>query len=568
MPQNLASRVLIGFLCIPMFLAGRSWADGERLSQPRALEAAGITAVKQLDPRLDGNDIHIGVVSRSMTYRDGIPQNDYRPNAEHTSLADASIRLHDDDPNTADTSGHSTALCSILFGSDPNGYLYPLGDFDYQGALPRAEADVFELWHFLTNYVFTRRSGSLDMITASFGHHFQDWWTDGIDCLAEQNNLIVIAAIGNGRDAHDPALYPGACANVIGVGVVDSVRNHDPNTMRLQFNSVNTAHTSQGPSSAGLAKPDLVAPGNCLAADEANDLDYLITGNYSSFAAPVVAGAAGLLMQKARLEPLLADAFEAPVGHCLMKALLVNSARKLPFWRKGELTPDDDHTAPLDPLQGAGMLDAENAHELLISVLDPNTAHTGWDIYTLDAEQPKALYAFDTNTVQADRYLTATLVWDKHYSDRYPFDPLTEFDTNLRLELWAVDANQSRTRVDYSDSPVDFLEHLTVPIEPRTSYELIVSFSDPNTVMPQTFEEYAVTWQVTDGPDKDDIGWYDLNNDGRVDVDDVIVLMLNTLKQQLPQHSYLKGDINGDHTIDSRDVSVLIDRIAAGSDAQ
>ncbi|MFC1634382.1 hypothetical protein ACFL5Z_06030, partial [Planctomycetota bacterium] len=39
----------------------------------------------------------------------------------------------------------------------------------------------------------------------------------------------------------------------------------------------------------------------------------------------------------------------------------------------------------------------------------------------------------------ARSYVTATLVWNRHYKDTFPFEPAPEKDSNLRLELWAVD---------------------------------------------------------------------------------------------------------------------------------
>ena len=64
-----------------------------------------------------------------------------------------------------------------------------------------------------------------------------------------------------------------------------------------------------------------------------------------------------------------------------MRAILLNSARKLPYWHKGELTSDDDHVYSLDFIQGAGALNAVNAYEHLIAGRggEKSDGTIGWD---------------------------------------------------------------------------------------------------------------------------------------------------------------------------------------------
>ncbi|GAI04430.1 unnamed protein product, partial [marine sediment metagenome] len=211
-----------------------------------------------------------------------------RPSTEHNCLAEKQFSFNDQAELLAGISPHSTAICSILFGKDPNAFNPQLGQFYYQGAAPEAKADIYEFWHFLINNVFPGTPPDADIITASIGNQFEDWWTRGIESLVERYGLIVVAGIGNGSNVHDPLLYPGAAANVIGVGVVDSVNTENLAANLAHFSLAYPEHSSFGPTADGRCKPDIVAGGNCLAADSNEPDRYGPTGSWSSFSTPVV----------------------------------------------------------------------------------------------------------------------------------------------------------------------------------------------------------------------------------------------------------------------------------------
>ena len=289
---------------------------------------------------------------------------------------------------------HSTAACSILLGNDPNASNEQLGDLNYRGAAPQAKADVYEFWHFLVNNIFPQLPPDDDIITASFGSPFDDWWTRGIESLADKYGLVVVAGIGNGLDAHDSALYPAAGSNVIGVGVIDSVESVNPAINLTHFALAWPEHSSCGPTGDFRVKPDIVAPGNCLAANEIAHDSYEPTGNWSSFSTSVVAGAAGLLVQKAKQTQGLYPAISPQGGNCVIKAILLNSAEKLPYWHKGRLQKDDDYLVPLDYAQGAGLLDTLNAYKHLVAgqAKPGNVNNIGWDNNLLDKSKSSAKY--------------------------------------------------------------------------------------------------------------------------------------------------------------------------------
>jgi hypothetical protein len=549
-----------------MLAAGSAVAKAsDETLQPQGLNFSGIYALRQLDPNLTGAGIKFAVICRSNTYIDGEPQNDYRPGIEHICFKDKQLKFRDQAEPAAGTSPHSTAICSILLGEDSNASNPHLGQFHYQGAAPQAQADNYEFWYFLTNNIFPHSPPDADIVTTSFGTQFEDWWTRGIESMAEHDGIIVVAGIGNGSNAYDPLLYPGAGANVIGVGVVNSVNTENLATRLAHFSLVYPEHSSLGPTAEGRCKPDIVAPGNCLAADANNPDRYEPTGSWSSFSTPIVAGAIGLLVQKAKEDPNLTSAVAKEGGNCVMKAILLNSAKKLPYWHKGRLQKDDDHEAPLDYIQGAGMLNAVGAYKHLIAgLMKPGDVPAiGWDNNQLQkSKNPQNIYKI-TLAEPNEEFVTATVVWNKHYSGIYPFEPMPDKDTNLRLELWAVDTNDPNNNylLDYSDSKVDNVEHIYCKADANyTNYELVVTYansSDSNEIQPD--ERYGLAWNVSKKQDSDNILLYDLNADGIVNDLDLTILVDNILTGVKSPGNYLLGDINADGVIDKKDFKILLE---------
>ncbi len=535
--------------------------------QPQALNWAGVYALRQTDPNLTGAGVHFGVLCRSLTYIDGNPQNDYQPNVKHACFRNAQLQFHGSRGLGPQESPHSTAVCSILFGSDPAGTTPYLDPFQYQGVVPAAEGDVYELWYFLTQHVYPQKTPNVDVATVSFGQELEEWWTRGIESLIEHQGLVFVASIGNGSNSSEPPFYPGAGANSIGVGVVSSVSTLDPATKLRHFALAYPQESSVGPTDDGRCKPDVIAPGNCLvAAADSND-GYAVAGNWSSFSTPVAAGVAGLLVQAAKGQESLQLALSPQGGNCVLKAILMTSATKLPYWHKGRLGIEDDHEVPLDYVQGAGMVDAARAYRLLMAGRGKpgDVAKAGWDLNQLEGQRVfQQVYRIAVNE-PANKVLTATLTWNRHYSDQYPFEHLTDKDSDLRLEVWAVNpANPSRDiLLDYSDSRVDNVEHLSfATVAPYTQYKVVVSYANLEGPMPVgTGERYAVAWSVDEKSPEENILWYDLNGDGIVNDQDFTLLRSNLKAEQKAPQAYLFGDVNGDGRIDELDLAELLARM-------
>jgi hypothetical protein len=458
--------------------------------QPGALDIAGVYKIAGLDPNLIGTGVDIGLVCRSDTYAGLEPQNDYRPDVSHNSFKDVKVRFYDDGTGDAGISSHSTAIASILTGLDNDACFASLGQFSYEGACPDAKLDVYEFRHFLEEVVFPGGWPQEDLLTMSLGWSSEDWWTRGIDRMAESFGLLVIAAIGNGRDSYDLPLYPAAGTNVLAVGVVDSAGSLS------EFSVPDVNHSTAGPTLDGRCKPDIVAPGNCLVAVAGTKDSYRPSEDYSSFAAPVVTGVASLLIQKARSEPALQFAVSPFSSNCVLKSILMTSAKKLEGWHKGAPQADDDSEYPLDFRQGAGMIDGFAAYNVLTAGMQDGIVNqTGWDTSSIEPDYiAEKAYRFKTDGFKKP-YISITLVWNRVYENEYPFAPIWQSWADLQLELWAVGVDGRGQLVDYSNSPVDNVEHIYTGLDPNSEYEFVVSNS-LSSDLPDRFAPYAVSWMV------------------------------------------------------------------------
>ena len=525
--------------------------------QPQGLDRVGVYAVREMVPGLTGEGVRFGVLCRSVSHQDGESEDDYLPNTKHVCLTGAKLRSESEGAISA----HATAICSILFGEDPDGTTPYLGSFLYQGAAPAAVGYVFEYLRFGEQYIFTQTRPAVDVMTASFGFQFENWWTRGLESLAEHEGLPVLASVGNGTNASDPPLYPGAGSNAIGVGVVSSVKTGDPAVDLMYFALAYPERSTLGPTDDGRCKPDLIAPGNCLVAGADDDQAYTMSGDWSSFATPVTAGVVGLLVQTAREDEALGAVLTSDGGGPAFKAILMTSATKLPFWHKGRLSTEDDREAPLDLVQGAGMVNALGAYQLLTAgrVLPGDGMPAGWDLNQLDAESGLPQVYRMTVDEPTGKVLTATLAWNRHYSKEYPFERLEGTDSDLRIEVWAIDPENSGNDLllDYCDSELDNVEHIHTPLLPEYSvYEVVVSYGDAEAAAPIS-ERYALAWAVGDKPDVDNILWHDLNADGIVDEADFTIFLNNRNLGLTAPDAYVIGDVNADGIIDGTDLESI-----------
>jgi hypothetical protein len=208
------------------------------------------------------------------------------------------------------------------------------------------------------------------------------------------------------------------------------------------------------------------------------------------------------------------------------------------------------------------MLNAFSAYEHLVSGQQkPGDVSTiGWDLNQLNNINYEKVYKFSL-LEPADKIITATLTWNKNFSNIYPFEPLPEKDNNLRLELWAVDSQNPTNSylLDYSDSSIDNVEHIYALADPNfTNYEVIISTSnvlDQETI--NSTQRYGLAWNASVKEEDNNIFWYDLNSDGIVDSSDLIKLV-DLFSNPKSAESYIIGDINPDGVIDKNDIEKIL----------
>ncbi|MCE5186816.1 MAG: S8 family serine peptidase [Planctomycetaceae bacterium] len=500
--------------------------------QPGALEYAGVFQLCQNEPNLTGHGVQIAVICASQTYINNRPQNDYRINMSHNSLYDANVQFTDGTDGGLGISSHATAIAGVLVGMDESAQMEDGTVFNYRGACPDANVTVHEFWRFVMLHLYGGRGFEADLVTLSLGEMFETWWTRAIEQTAARKDVLVIASVGNGTDVLTPKpLYPAAGANALGVGVADSLIQSDGRIQLRKFGAVTPMHSSMGPTGDLRCKPDIVAPGTALVPSAANSNRYEVVQDWTSLSTPIVCGTAALLLEQAENNPVLGKAMEGARA-LVLKAVLMNSARKLPYWHKGMPAADDDAETPLDYLQGAGVLDAAAAFgQFTAGPAKPGiVTAAGWDSQLLTKGDWGYEYAFTAG--EPNSVITATICWNRVYADVYPFRQIIEENMDLRLELWGVDAGDpgKETLLGYSDSVNDNVEHLYVPCDPNfLNYALRVRLNEASAFTGR--QRFAVAWSM--GPDRqnNDPLWDDVNGDGTVDPTDGLTYLM--LEQNL-----------------------------------
>jgi len=230
-------------------------------------------------------------------------------------------------------------------------------------------------------------------------------------------------------------------------------------------------HSSGGTLFDGLGrvKPDLVAPAKS-----------------TSFAVPMVSGAAALLMEEVGKDVELADAGRSEV----MKALLMAGATKQEFasWSHSP-------TAPLDRRFGVGELNVYHSHQILRAgeqdfSVDAEVKLSGWDYGIVGEDRANYYYM----RVPPDRLVvecSAVLVWNRRITDTDP-GPAFAADTELPdhdLMLYEARAFEPGLLLDISRSRNDNVEHIYYLGQMKGALALSVAS--------RTGGDYALAWRMT-----------------------------------------------------------------------
>jgi hypothetical protein len=226
----------------------------------------------------------------------------------------------------------------------------------------------------------------------------------------------------------------------------------------------------------------------------------------TSFSAPLVAGGLALMYDAAY--SLLADSPDARDGR-VMKAVLLNAARKTAVWDNGQsVHPNGEGgvrtTQGLDNRVGAGRMDLDRAFDQLLSGTTDVTgtgqghlgsvAASGWDFGRV-AEGATNDYAIDV-PLAAGSTFNATLSW---FRDRRTVGLTGYTDDsydNLDLEMWNIEAGLPLALVSESASLVNNTEHFSFSIPATGDYMLRVRWSGElfDQVGDVNAEDYGLAW--------------------------------------------------------------------------
>ena len=277
-----------------------------------------------------------------------------------------------------------------------------------------------------------------------------------VDYMIDRDNSLVVAGANNGASSDTPQVF-GHGYNSITVGRTDGGHSQTDTS----FNG------------AGRQKPEIVAPGNA-----------------TSFATPIVSGAAAILYEAAAGTP--AQETES------LKAIMMAGATKKEFanWSR-------TFTRPIDDTFGFGEVNLYNSYRMLqggetnSSPGQPSSAASllGWDYEPAMGVNDSRFYTLVV-TQPADE-ISIALAWDIDITDANPDPNVFSGVANLPgLDLAILDSSSSfpGTVMDFSVSPVDNFEHIYLrDVEPGTYTIQVTSANDPT--------EYAIAWRVSEFTD-------------------------------------------------------------------
>ncbi|MEI7867751.1 MAG: S8 family serine peptidase [Candidatus Methylumidiphilus sp.] len=363
--------------------------------------------------------------------------------------------------------------------------------------------------------------------TAPTGYNLE---AAGVDGLLYQTGKIGVAAAGNEGPGSNSVGGIAAGYNVISVAALGS------DTAPVPFNQVSN-FSSRGPNDyynpvngqvvAGVrARVDIAAPGeNLTLASTASSSSYAGNQRGTSFAAPIVAGGAALVVDAGK-DIYVGDA--KAIDGRVVKAVLLNGADKTDGWNNGQQWVNGvvATTQSLDYASGAGRMNlnatydqyADPAHGGKAGTADVlgkdcqavgacslgNVAAVGWD-FGWSNQGGTNLYFID-RLFGVGSPFTATLDW---YADINPGSN-ADFSgaaynhlADLNLVIFEYDplTHAILKTVAESTSRYNDVEHLSFLL-PETGYFGIgvANFGDLFNFTNATGEFYGLAWNVVPEP--------------------------------------------------------------------
>ncbi len=457
---------------------------------------------------------------------------------------------------------HATAVTQVIAGSQPLAsplYYYQAGIAPYANIWSGAVATDFTSGggfdissaSFTTPYVEAMLTGvngqTADVINSSWGDastpNGDNYLDLAIDALVAETGKTVCVSAGNSGPAANSVGSPALAFNVISVGSLG------PDTGPTPFNTV-SSFSSVGPNDAfrpssadgstgmtipgGRAPVDIVAPGEGFVvayyggatgsmSGEASDPTggagnyYALGASGTSFASPVVAGGAALVVDFGKqiyfFDPKAID------GR-VIKAVLLNSADKIPGWNNGQTLVNGVITTrqALDYSSGAGALDLNQAFtqyaggeaDILGQPTFARVLPTGWLFAHAGTGGTPNVYVI-SGAQSAGSTLTATLDWyATEHLDTATLNATYGSLDELDLEVWSTDASGlPKNLIAESIAQDNTVQHLYFQLPTDGDYLLEVVDDGPTWDVdgtPPTGDDFGLAWNITPVPEPAGLG--------------------------------------------------------------
>lgn len=486
---------------------------------------------------------------------------------KHEMLTGVQTYYTSDSSQTGQYDWHATAVGGVIAGlgpPTPEGSYYwsqlgiaPVADlcsgaiatsFNADGSFgisPRTLVDTYSHFfggNWLESYslgpgiTITATRGPANVINSSWGttpdSAGTSYETVAIDGLARAHPLTTfVAAAGNDGTAANTVCGPASGYNRISVGAL----GNDSNS--TDFSAV-ASFSSRGPQDysdplrnvpaeqAKRATVDIVAPGQWLISAAytgttgsntggsdsypgRTDMYYWGLGG-TSFSTPIVSGGVALLNDASYALGLPLASRDSRV----IRAVLLNSASKLPGWNNGQHMESGVMVTrqALDFTQGAGALDLNRAFDQYLNgTIAPGgktgtisaVSQTGWDLGELRYSSSATAHSDYkiTGLLKGDTTLDVTLTWFRDRStDTSTYAAADLAFANLDLEVWDADFTILRAA---SESLYNNVEHLHYTLPQDGYYAIRVKYTGNVFDLQGTYEDesYGLAWNVTAVPE-------------------------------------------------------------------
>lgn len=378
--------------------------------------------------------------------------------------------------------------------------------------------------------------GPADVINSSWGGTDPTgtaYETVALDGLARANpQTTFVVAAGNEGPSGNSVGGPASGYNRISVGALGNDSNPKDFTTVAGFSSrgpqdyADPLRTVAAASSQRVAV-DIVAPGQWMVVPAytgttgsntggtdpypgATNLYYTSAAG-TSFSTPIVSGGVALLCDASYAR---FGTWTAPRDSRVIRAVLLNSAAKLPGWDNGQHQEGNVTITrqSLDYAQGAGALDLNRAFDQYLSgTLGPggttgsvlSVSRLGWDLGSLlyNSKTPARSDYKVSEMLEGGSLMDVTLSWFRdRTTNATTLDLTDDAFANLDLQIWNADFT---TLLASSESLYNNVEHLHYALPEDGYYGIRVVWTSEmfDTTGTHTAESYGLAWSAVAVPE-------------------------------------------------------------------